>query len=92
MGRTVEEALASAEAAGYRIDALLGPAPGAVEEPEVEAEAVEAVETEPEPEVVRVESVEEPIALEVESEPIVPEPTLTEPETPPVDGADDKTD
>ena len=50
MGRFVDEALASAEAAGYRIDALLGPAAeapaGDVAEPEVEPQP--AAQAEPE--------------------------------------------
>jgi len=50
MSKTVEEALATAEAAGFRIDALLGPvsvpASVLVEEP---APAVESLSTEPEP-------------------------------------------
>jgi glycosidase len=44
MGRTVEEALATAEAAGYRIDALLGtsaePSADEADEPEAESQAV----------------------------------------------------
>ncbi|MDR3772938.1 MAG: alpha-amylase family glycosyl hydrolase [Terracidiphilus sp.] len=41
MGRFVDEALASAEAAGYRIDALLGPSEQpAVDEPEAEVQPV----------------------------------------------------
>jgi glycosidase len=42
MSKTIEEALATAEAAGYRIDILLGGEAEAVETPESESEAVEA--------------------------------------------------
>lgn len=45
MSKTIEEALATAEAAGYRIDALLGtsadPNADEMDEPEVESQAVE---------------------------------------------------
>jgi hypothetical protein len=48
MSRTIEEALATAEAAGYRIDALLSPAVGAeagsVAAPEAEGETIEPEE------------------------------------------------
>jgi glycosidase len=49
MSKTVEEALASAEAAGYRIDALLGPPDaedgGEAESSEIESQAIEPEQT-----------------------------------------------
>jgi hypothetical protein len=48
VSRTIEEALATAEAAGYRIDALLGPVVGAeagsVASPEAEGQTIEPEE------------------------------------------------
>jgi hypothetical protein len=44
VSRTIEEALATAEAAGYRIDALLGPVVGAVSTQEAEGQTIEPEE------------------------------------------------
>jgi hypothetical protein len=93
MGRTVEEALASAEAAGYRIDALLGTSPVAVNESEIEPEPTESEETvDLELDADQIESDVEEIKLESKLEAASAEPDSTEPETPPAQKDDGKTD
>jgi hypothetical protein len=93
MGRTVEEALASAEAAGYRIDALLGTSPVAVDESEIEPEPTESEETvDLELDADQIESDVEEIKLESKLEAASAEPDSTEPETPPAQKDDGKTD
>jgi len=91
MGRTVEEALASAEAAGYRIDALLGPA---VQEQETLPEPVESEETtaEEKTDAVPVEADEAAVSIEAESEATVADAGLTEPEPARAEEIDEKTE
>jgi glycosidase len=91
MGRTVEEALASAEAAGYRIDALLGPA---VQEQETLPEPVESEETtaEEKTDAVPVEADEAAVSIESESEATVADAGLTEPEPARAEEIDEKTE
>ena len=91
MGRTVEEALASAEAAGYRIDALLGPA---VQEQETLPEPVESEETtaEEKTDAVPVEADEAAVSIESESEATVADARLTEPEPARAEEIDEKTE
>jgi len=74
MSKTVEEALATAEAAGYRIDALLGPAvepeSGESSAPEAESQALEPEELQTEP--------EQPPAEQIEpGEPVIEPPVVT---------------
>jgi len=91
MGSTVEEALASAEAAGYRIDALLGPA---VQEQETLPEPVESEETtaEEKTDAVPVEADEAAVSIEAESEATVADAGLTEPEPARAEEIDEKTE
>jgi glycosidase len=69
MSKTVEEALATAEAAGYRIDALLGtttdPDAGETVEPEVESQPLEPEKPETEESETQQPGVESPVASAV---------------------------
>jgi outer membrane biosynthesis protein TonB len=80
LSKTVEEALATAKAAGYRIDALLGqePAPDASEEPAAEVES--QVLEEEQPPTDEADTQEPVIEWPIEAEPEPAEPEPVEPE------------
>jgi hypothetical protein len=94
MGKSVEEALASAEAAGYRIDALAAPGPVAAQEPEIETEpdAPEETVQEQEFESTPAGSDGSQNAPEVELEPIATDIDPEEPDLPQSKEDDEKTE